>query len=101
MKNITEFKKKIEKERIALFGKDDIKRGYFEQPETWAHTNGQFRSYLWQMSGKPTTNIMAIHDLWLAKTKDATNSVQNLLDNDWLNLSEELIAELPPNIFPR
>ena len=53
------------------------------------------------MSGKPTTNIMAIHDLWLAKTKDATNSVQNLLDNDWLNLSEELKAELPPNIFPR
>ena len=101
LKDIKEFKKKIEKERIALFGKDDIKRGYFEQPEAWTYTNGQFRSYLWQMSGKPTTNIMAIHDLWLAKTKAATNSVQNLLDNDWLSLSEELKAELPPNIFPR
>ena len=53
------------------------------------------------MSGKPTPNIMSIHNLWLEKTESATKRVENLLDNEWLNLSDELKAEFPNDIFPR
>ena len=101
LKKIKAFKKKIEDERIKLFGKNDIKRGYFEQPETWTYTDRQFKSYLWQMSGKPTPNIMSIHNLWLEKTQSATQRVENLLDNEWLNLSDELKTEFPNDIFPK
>ncbi|CAI8275878.1 MAG: Xyloglucanase [Owenweeksia sp. TMED14] len=99
LSEIKAFKKKIEEERLALFGKENVK-GYFEQPETWAHINGKFGSYLWQMRGKPTTNLLAIHNLWLEKTTEATIRVQEMLNNDWLALSEQFKTELPVQIFP-
>lgn len=99
LSEIKAFKKKIEEERLALFGKENVK-GYFEQPKTWAHINGKFGSYLWQMRGKPTTNLLAIHNLWLEKTTEATIRVQEMLNNDWLALSEQFKTELPVQIFP-
>jgi hypothetical protein len=44
---------------------------------------------------------MSIHNLWLEKTQSATQRVENLLDNEWLNLSDELKTEFPNDIFPK